>query len=633
MTEHPDHICGGNYHYLNKENHKYKEVITDCHQRCQQNGVNIHRRACLVCISAKQKQIANSQPKDRRPPLDQRSSTDPNTIPLGSQSRKKGPPTSTVSNQIGVSEHQRAEEESQQFHQDPFDQTSDSWAPRIPLFSNQLQLGENPYIRTQENPPCPLPGTPEALQQLPSGSGSQLLETVEIRNRDGDWVEARILYDSGADLTATDMDFATSLGLTPCPTPGKYQVTTIHGTTGIASQFTLTFRMQGALRSAKFLGIEKLARRYPGHRLTVPDKLLRKFNLKKDILYQDASVVNLLVGSNSSSLFPTVLYQQDNLIIARSKFTGKFLIQGATKSLGFPNQYLAAQTLQLNTLQFDDSRTPQSPGADVQPHRGPSPSLQEAIDDAANAHEEEELVDLGLDYTPDDMHINFPTLALQQLKCLPDTPTPDNEELENNTASYHPQGIPEPLRDPDTDCLQNDNNIPEPTGINPARVISPVKHPLEDLENNRETTETPPHKTSETLHAEQSNDFISPNPPCTYSHKEHLAHHAALAESRAISELAMPIQHEFNRHLEEARAAQALEPWSTIVQKFPELTNMAQKFVPEWYSCSTTDDAKNNQHKENTQINPRPKWPLTPYKVPRNPPPHHYPITGLHTPE
>ena len=120
MTEHPNHICGGSYQYLNKENHKYKEVVTDCHQRCQQSGVNIHRRACLVCISAK---------KDRRPPPDRRPSTDPNTIPLGSQPRKKDPPTPTVSNQIGVSKQQRAEEESQQLHQDPFDQMSDCWAP------------------------------------------------------------------------------------------------------------------------------------------------------------------------------------------------------------------------------------------------------------------------------------------------------------------------------------------------------------------------------------------------------------------------------------------------------------------------------------------------------------------------
>ena len=41
--------------------------------------------------------------------------------------------------------------------------------------------------------------------------------------------------------------------------------------------------------------------------------------------------------------------------------------------------------------------------------------IQEAMDDAANTHEEEELVDLGLDYTPNDMHINFPTLTLRQL--------------------------------------------------------------------------------------------------------------------------------------------------------------------------------------------------------------------------
>ena len=157
------------------------------------------------------------------------------------------------------------------------------------------------------------------------------------------------------------MDFAIGLGLTPHATPAKYEVTTLHGATSIASEFTLTFRMKGTLRTAKFLGVKNLAKRYPGHRLHVPEKLLRKCGLKGDILYQDDSVINLLVGSNSSSLFPTILHQQDNVIIAQSKFTGKYLIQGAAKFLGFPNQYLAAQALQLNTLQFGSLQTPQNP--------------------------------------------------------------------------------------------------------------------------------------------------------------------------------------------------------------------------------------------------------------------------------
>ena len=128
-------------------------------------------------------------------------------------------------------------------------------------------------------------------------------------------------------------------------------------------------------------------------------------------------------------------------------------------------------------------------------------------------------------------------------------------------------------------------------------------------------------------------EFIDPGPPCTSPPKERSAYHAALTESRAISELPMSDQYEFNRHLEEARAAQALEPWSTIIQKFPELTDMTQKFVPEWYSCCTMGDDRNNRHGENTQTSPNPECPLVPHKVPRSPLPHHYPITGLHSPE
>ena len=151
----------------------------------------------------------------------------------------------------------------------------------------------------------------------------------------------------------------------------------LHGTTGIASEFTLTLCMKGTPKTAKFLGIESLAKPYSGHRLHVREGLLHKFGLKKDILYQDDSVVNLLIGSNSSSLFPTVLHQQANVIIAQSKFTSKYLIQGATKFLGFPNQYLAAQTLQLNTLQFNN----------LQPHEETSatlPRIQAEMNERAN---------------------------------------------------------------------------------------------------------------------------------------------------------------------------------------------------------------------------------------------------------
>ena len=181
------------------------------------------------------------------------------------------------------------------------------------------------------------------------------------------------------------MDFATSLGLIPHAPPNDYEVTTLHGTTGAASDFTLTLRMKGVPKTAKFLGINGLAKPYPGYRLHVQEELLNKAGLKKDILYQDGSIVNLLIGSNSSSLFPTVLHQQDNIIIAQSKFTGKYLIQGATKFLDSPNRHLAVQTLQLNTLRFDDLPPCRNPNAEVSKDpSGSSPEDPEAYEPIYN---------------------------------------------------------------------------------------------------------------------------------------------------------------------------------------------------------------------------------------------------------
>ena len=209
--------------------------------------------------------------------------------------------------------------------------------------------------QTSRPPPFHTPDSPEPIPQLAPGSGSQLIENIEVLDEKGIWIKARALHDSGADLTAVDTDFTDGLGTRPLVSSRDFSVSTIHGTSGIASEYTLTIRMQGAPRTAKFLGVAKMAKLYPGHRLQLQEKLLRMYGLKEEHLYQETGIVNLLIGSNRSSLFPTTLYQQDNVIIARSKFTGKLLVQGAAKLPNLANHHLAAQTLRLCGLKFHES--------------------------------------------------------------------------------------------------------------------------------------------------------------------------------------------------------------------------------------------------------------------------------------
>ena len=350
MSEQPTHRCGGSFQLLSKDTGKYREQITDCHRRCQQDGVNMNHRVCLVCIEIKSK-LKQASGKGAAP----------------------DPTRRTVSNQLGLGggEGAQLEELGDQFQDFSALQDDSYWSPHLSFFSNQIQTGQSPIPRPGTPHPSPLhtPDTPEPIPQLAPGSGSQLLENIEVLDENGIWIKVRALHDSGADLTAVDTAFADGLGIRPLASSRDFSVTTIHGTSGIASEYTLTIRMPGAPRTAKFLGVTKMAKFYPGHRLQLQEKFLRMFRLKKEHLYQEAGIVNLLIGSNSSSLFPTILYQQDNVIFARSKFTGKLLVQGAIKLPNLANHHLAAQALRLCGLKLHESPTTDPRVAPPRAHR------------------------------------------------------------------------------------------------------------------------------------------------------------------------------------------------------------------------------------------------------------------------
>ena len=222
--------------------------------------------------------------------------------------------------------------------------------------------------------------------------------------------------------------------------------------------------MKGVPKTAKFLGINGLAKPYPGHRLHIQEGLLRKLGLKKDILYQDGSIVSLLIGSNSSSLFPTVLYQQDNVIIAQSKFTGKYLIQGATKFLDSPNRHLAVQTLQLNTLQFDDL-----------PPRS-NPNAKAPKDPSGNSSEDPEIYEpLG---TPNLVH-HLPTYNRTQvapdLEAPPSTVSKDTKDLHGADRQAHQVPLSLDVRLPEAPSPSIETGIAQtgsPQGISFGRLAS-----------------------------------------------------------------------------------------------------------------------------------------------------------------
>ena len=60
-------------------------------------------------------------------------------------------------------------------------------------------------------------------------------------------------------------------------------------------------------------------------------KIKNKFKITSNALFQSGGFVNILVGTNSSALFPRIIYQEDSVILAKSRFTGNYMLQGALK--------------------------------------------------------------------------------------------------------------------------------------------------------------------------------------------------------------------------------------------------------------------------------------------------------------
>ena len=103
---------------------------------------------------------------------------------------------------------------------------------------------------------------------------------------------SRILFDTGADLTAIDPRFAMDKWAEKTSNRKTIKVSTIHEDTGIGLEYHLDLRIADTVKSVRFLGVNGLGKKYPAHQLKLDPKIKYRVGIKKDEFYQGSGVIN-----------------------------------------------------------------------------------------------------------------------------------------------------------------------------------------------------------------------------------------------------------------------------------------------------------------------------------------------------